>query len=136
MGKPVRNLTDKRLFMRFFSVNLLGAIADYLLALFLASILGLPYIAATTGGFLFGTFVNYCGHSRFTYGQWPPSFRGFVKFLLAVILSLAVRLVVVAGLDRMTTLPFWIMLLIAIGASFLMSYVISTLWVFKRSDMS
>lgn len=129
------NLKDKRLFLRFLSISVLGTIADYLLALLLASAFSVAYIPASTCGFILGSIVNYCGHSIFSYehtSRKTISVTGYVKYLLAVLSSLAVRLAAVAMLGYFTTLPFWFILLVAIGASFVTSYVISTLWVFRK----
>ncbi len=131
------DLKDKRLFVRFFSVNILGTIADYLLAVFLASLYALPFVFASTCGFILGSIVNYCGHTLFSYEHTSKetiSITGYGKYLLAVLLSLLVRLVVVALLGYFSVLPFWFILLSAIGASFVTSYVISTIWVFRKPD--
>ncbi|SLN75886.1 GtrA family protein [Ruegeria meonggei] len=128
-------LRDKRQFFRFFGVNILGMIADYLLAVLLASFFGTPYVLAVTCGFILGSFVNYCGHNIFSYehtSRETISALGFGKYLLAVLFSLIVRLIVVAALDYISLLPFWLILLAAIGVSFVVSYVISTLWVFRK----
>ncbi len=130
----MKGLKDKRQLVRFASVSVMGTIADYLLALLLAAV-GFSYIAASACGFFLGAVVNYCGHSIFSYehtSRKTISLIGFGKYFLAVLSSLAVRLAAVAGLDYATPLPFWLVLLIAIGASFVASYVISTLWVFRR----
>ena len=129
------DLRDKRQFFRFFGVNILGMVADYLLAVLLASVFGTPYVLAVTCGFILGSFVNYCGHNIFSYehtSRETISALGFGKYLLAVLFSLVVRLIVVAALDYISLLPFWLILLVAIGVSFVVSYVISTLWVFRK----
>ncbi len=130
----MKDLKDRRQFVRFAGVSVFGTVADYLLALLLASV-GASYIAASTFGFVLGSFVNYCGHSIFSYehaGRETISLKGFGKYFLAVMFSLVIRLAAVAGLEYATSLPFWLVLLIAIGASFVASYVISTLWVFRK----
>ena len=131
----MKDLKDTRLFFRFLSISVVGTIADYLLAVLLASVFSLGYVPASTCGFILGSIVNYCGHSIFSYehtGRETISVKGYVKYLLAVLSSLAVRLAAVAALDYATALPFWFILLVAIGASFVTSYVISTLWVFRK----
>jgi len=130
------NLKDKSLFFRFLSISVLGTVADYLLAVLLAQAFSAPYVLASTCGFILGSIVNYCGHNIFSYEHTDKStisVRGYGKYLLAVLSSLVVRLIVVAGLGYVTALPFWFILLVAIGASFVTSYVISTLWVFRKS---
>ncbi|WP_170507680.1 GtrA family protein [Ruegeria arenilitoris] len=129
------DLKDKGLFFRFLGISALGTIADYLLALLLAVLLLAPPVLASTCGFVLGSVINYCGHNIFSYehtSQSTISVRGYVKYFMAVISSLVVRLAVVAGLGYVTTLPFWFILLVAIGASFAVNYVISTLWVFRK----
>ena len=131
----ISNLKDKRLFFRFLSISVVGTIADYLLAVLLALVFSAPYVFAATCGFVLGSVVNYCGHNIFSYEHTDKStisLRGYGKYLLAVLSSLAVRLAVVAALGYVTALPFWLILLVAIGASFVASYVISTLWVFRK----
>ncbi|TMV07003.1 GtrA family protein [Ruegeria sediminis] len=129
------NLKDKRQFFRFLSINILGTVADFLLAVLLVAALSSPPVFAATFGFVVGSAVNYCGHNIFSYehtSRHTISVRGFAKYLLAVLFSLVVRLAVVAGLGFATDLPFWLILLVAIGASFVASYVISTIWVFRK----
>jgi len=129
------NLADRRLFARFATVSVVGMAADYLLAVFLASNFATPYVVASTVGFILGTIVNYCGHTIFSYEHTDKSslsVPGYGKYLLAVAASLLVRLAVVVGLQFATQWAFWFILICAIGASFIASYVISTLWVFKK----
>ncbi|NOD49758.1 MULTISPECIES: GtrA family protein [unclassified Ruegeria] len=133
----ISNLKDKRLFFRFLSISVVGTTADYLLAVLLALVFSAPYVLASTCGFILGSAVNYCGHNVFSYEHTDKStisFLGYGKYLLAVLSSLVSRLAVVAGLGYVTALPFWFILLVAIGASFITSYVISTLWVFRKPD--
>lgn len=130
------DLSNKYLILRFAGVSGIGTIADYLSALLLAGVFNVPYLAASTCGFVIGSIVNYCGHTIFSYehtDRQSISILGYAKYLLAVSASLVARLVVVAALELVTALPFWIILAAAIAASFVVSYVISTLWVFKKS---
>jgi putative flippase GtrA len=131
-----QSLKDPRQFIRFFFVNGFGTIFDYGAAVLLVAVFFVPELIASTIGFLLGTSVNYVGHTLFSYEHTDKSnlsLGGYAKYVGAVMLSLVVRLVVVA-LGGFTALPFWLVLLIAIGASFVASYVIATLWVFKKDD--
>lgn len=122
-------------FMRFFGISSIGTVADYLTALFLYSVLGLSGVAASTLGFLLGTVLNYLGHHHFTFATGDgeaATLIGFLKYLGAVLASLAVRLLVLIGLEGATSLPFWLILSVAFAASFMCSYVISLFWVFRR----
>jgi putative flippase GtrA len=137
MKEMKSDLSNKFLILRFAAVSVIGTIADYLSALFLASVYEIPYVAASTCGFVIGSIVNYCGHTIFSYEHTDKksiSILGYAKYLLAVSASLVARLAVVAALELVTELPFWIVLACAIGASFVVSYVISTLWIFKKTD--
>ena len=130
-------LTDMRLFLRFFFMNGLGTIVDFTVAVLLVAWVAVPDLAATAAGFIVGTLFNYVGHSLFSYahaGRKSLSVAGYLKYLTAVLASLGVRLAVVAGLDWTVDLPYWLVLLIAIGASFIASFVIATLWVFRKPD--
>ena len=131
----ISDLKDKRQLLRFLSISALGTAADYALALLLAGTLSTPYAIASTLGFILGSIINYVGHNIFSYehtDQSSISLRGYGKYFLAVLSSLALRLAVVEGLAYFTPLPFWFILLVAIGASFVANYVISTLWVFRK----
>ena len=131
----ISDLKDKGLFFRFLSISALGTSADYLLALLLTVALLTPPVLASACGFVLGSIINYCGHNIVSYDHTSRStipVRGYVKYFLAVVSSLAVRLAVVAGLGSVTTLPFWFILLVAIGVSFAANYAISTLWVFRK----
>ena len=128
-------LRDRGQAIRFTAVSVVGMLADYAAALVFANLLGLPYLVASTCGFVIGSIINYIGHNLVSYehtGAATISVLGWVKYFFAVILSLLVRLAAVALLEQLTALPFWIVLVIAIGASFVTSYVISTLWVFRK----
>lgn len=123
-------------FMRFFGVSSVGTVADYVTALALHAVVGLSGVVASTLGFLLGTALNYLGHHHITFSTGdgaPATLVGFLRYFAAVLASLAVRLIVLVGLERIASLPFWIALTIAFGASFLSSYFISLLWVFRRS---
>lgn len=130
-------LRDRRLFLRFFFVNGLGTIVDYAVAVLLVAAFAVAEIAAATAGFVIGTVFNYVGHTLFSYehtGRDSLSILGYLKYLAAVMLSLVVRLAVVAGLGAATALPFWFVLIVAIGASFVASFVVATLWVFRKPE--
>lgn len=122
-------------FLLFTAVSVIGTAADFLLALGLHNYVGLAAVAASAIGFSLGTCINYLGHHYITFasddGQ-AASMKGFGKYAAAVAASLVVRLAVVFGLDTLGVLPFWLVLIVAIGASFICSYLISLLWVFKK----
>lgn len=126
-------LSDMRQLVRFASVSVLGTVADYVLSVFLVHAFQFGYLIASTLGFSLGAFINYCGHNIFSYrhtSRKTISVRGFRRYFLAVIFSLVARLLVVYLLSLWTELPFWLIQLVAIGASFATSYIISTLWAF------
>ena len=128
-------LKDVRLFLRFFFVNGAGTIVDYAVAVLLVTMFLVADLIAATVGFIVGTVFNYVGHTLFSYehtSRETLSVRGYLKYLLAVMLSLVVRLAVVAALGAATPLPFWFVLIVAIGASFIASFVVATLWVFRK----
>lgn len=130
------SLTDIRQFFRFFGVSVVGVIADYTLALFLATLLFIDSLLATSLGYILGTVISYYGHSLFSYehtSKETVSLNGYVKYFFSTILSLLVRLTAVGLLEYFLDFPFWFVLLIAIGLSFVTSYVVSTLWVFKKA---
>jgi len=131
----VGGLTDVRQFFRFFGVSVVGVIADYTLALFLADQLSVGSLLATSLGYILGTVVSYLGHSIFSFehtGKETVSLDGYVKYFFSTILSLLVRLIAVGLLEYVLVFPFWFTLLLAIGLSFVTSYVVSTLWVFRK----
>ena len=130
-------LSDKFQFMRFFGVSTIGTAADYLSALALHGLFGVAGGIAATIGFLIGTTINYCGHTKFTFdnGQGSGlSVGGYFKYLVAVGASLLVRLAVLYAADILAIAPFWFNLAVAFAISFVCSYVISVLWVFKDAE--
>jgi len=130
-------LRDRGQFVRFTLVQGLGTVLDYAVAVALVGLLTAPQLAASTAGFLLGTVVNYCAHNIFSYAHTSRasiSLKGYGSYLLAVLFALAVRLAAVALLGAVTALPFWLILIAAIGASFVTSYVLATLWVFARKS--
>lgn len=132
----MRDMIRNSRLARFFGVSSVGTAVDYLSALALHGILGLPGVVASTGGFILGALLNYLGHHHITFSagkDGPATVFGFLRYLSAVAVSLLVRLIVLVGLARLTAFPFWIALTIAFAASFLCSYFISLFWVFRRS---
>ncbi|MGJ8585552.1 MAG: GtrA family protein [Marinosulfonomonas sp.] len=130
-------LSDAGTFSRFFSVSVVGMAVDVCMALLAKGFFGLPSIPASALGFLLGTVANYCGHSLFTYAtpeRRPITLLGYCKYMVAVSTSLVARLASVALLDFSTALPFWIVLLVSIALSFIVSYIISTIWVFNKNN--
>jgi len=128
-------LKDPRLFARYFGISVLGTIVDYTFALLLAGLFAVPLVGASTCGFILGSVVNYFGHTLFSYAHTDKrnlSILGYGRYFFAVLFSLFVRLAVVGILEYLSALPFWLVLLVSIGASFVVTYVISTLWVFRR----
>lgn len=123
-------------FLRFFGVQTIGTVADFLLALVLHSVFGMAGVAASTIGFFVGTVINYFGHHHITFATGdgaPATFTGFLKYLVAVSASLVVRIAVLLGFEQWTSAPFWFALSVAFVASFVCSYLFSLLWVFRRS---
>lgn len=129
------DLTNRGRFLRFFGVSTIGTAADYVTAVALHAFLGLSGVVASIIGFLLGTALNYLGHHHITFatgGDDPASVLGFLKYLGAVMLSLAVRLIVLVGVEMIDGVPFWFALGVAFTASFICSYLISLFWVFRR----
>ena len=131
----MKELVARNRFFRFFGISTIGTVIDYLSAIALYSLLGLSGVVASTLGCLLGTAVNYLGHHHITVAN-PDSgaatILGFLKYLGAVLASLAVRLAVLVILQGSTSLPFWLILSVAFAGSFLCSYAISLFWVFRR----
>ena len=121
--------------MRFFGVQSIGTVADFVVALLLRT-LGLGSVVAVTIGFFLGTCINYLGHHHITFATGdgaPPSFGAFAKYVVSVLASLGVRLLALVAVETGLGAPFWVALIVAFGASFAVSYLFSLYWVFRRS---
>lgn len=128
------NLRDKNQFLRFGVVQAVGMVVDIAVAVGLVSFLAFNGVIAAATGFLTGGAINYCGHNLFSYTHTDRAsitLRGYVHYMAAVSFSLLVRLVVVGLLDYLTAIPFWLVMIIGVGVSFMLTYVSATLWVFR-----
>lgn len=128
-------LRDGKQFKRFGVVQVGGTIVDYAVANALVYLLATGEVLAATIGFLIGSAINYIGHNVYSYEHTDRnsiSFLGYLRYMSAVGFALLARLAVVKLLAMFTGLPFWLILIAGIGVSFVVSYVLATVWVFRR----
>lgn len=122
---------------RFFLVALTGLGIDIAIAWALIAFTGAPDAIAAVAGFSVAAAMNYFAHQFWTFrnGERRASMRRFIGFAGAVVLTLAVRLVVLEMLG--TVLPGSgmaapIRLGLAAVASLVASFVLSRFFVFNR----
>jgi putative flippase GtrA len=120
-------------FARFFAVTLLGLLIDLAIAYALNTGFGVPLWLAAAIGFTLAAGVNYVIHQTWSFQNGPREFsaRRAALFGAAVLVTLAVRVAIVAVLDRL--LPDHLALPILIcgaGGSFCVNFALSKFVVF------
>lgn len=122
--------------MRFGVVSVAGVIVDIAVGWFLATELGMPLTLAAAIGFMVAAALNYVLHARWTFAGAATSLsvrRGGL-YLLSLGATLATRLGVVALLQQLMPdgqLKPLLVLVPAIGASFLVNFLLNKLLVFR-----
>lgn len=123
---------------RFLVVSVVGLAVDLGVALLLAKGFGLPLWLATVVGFLTAAAGNYLLHEVWTFrhGALRASLGRFARHLLALGLTLGVRLAAVVGLQALigADREALVILLPAVGLSFCTSFLLARTWVFSTGN--
>lgn len=124
---------------RFFLVALAGLVIDIAIAWTLVAFAGATDAIATVIGFATATIANYIAHQFWTFriGERRATALRLIGYVAVVIVTLAVRLLVLGLLGPI--LPgAGILAPVRFGAasavSFVLSFVLSRLFVFRRPD--
>ncbi|WP_086607037.1 GtrA family protein [Erythrobacter donghaensis] len=116
---------------RFFAVTVLGVILDLAIAFALHAGLGVPLWLAAAIGFTLAASANYVIHQTWSFRSGPLSARRAGMYALVALATLAVRVGIVALLDR--ALPgVWPLAILVAGAggSFVVNFALSKFVVF------
>jgi len=122
-------------FIRFFCVTVLGFVIDIAIALALAELAGLPLWLAASCGFVIAAVANYALHQTwsFQHGARNLSSARAAKYLGVAILTLGVRIALVAQLDGVLGSSYsLVILLLGAGGSFLVNFALSKFVVFAH----
>lgn len=116
-------------FARFFAVTVLGVILDLAIALALHTYAGAPLWLAAATGFALAAGANYVIHQTWSFRSGPLSLARAGLYALVALVTLAVRVGIVALLDRLIA-DAWPLAVLVCGAggSFLVNFVLSK-WV-------
>lgn len=115
--------------VRFFAVTVLGVILDLAIAFALHQWAGVPLWLAAAIGFTLAASANYVIHQTWSFRSGPLSLRRAGLYALVALVTLAVRVAIVAQADRL--LPdAWPLAILVCGAggSFVVNFVLSK-WV-------
>lgn len=119
--------------LRFFAVTVLGVVIDLAIAFALHTGLGVPLWLAAAIGFTLAASVNYVIHQTWSFQSGPRSLSARRAGLYAAVAlaTLAVRVAIVAQLDRTLAGAFPLAILVAgAGGSFFVNFVLSKFVVF------
>ncbi|KAA8606145.1 hypothetical protein AL036_15860 [Salipiger aestuarii] len=123
--------------LRFFSVSVLGVVADLAIAWTAAQLFGLPLWLGATIGFTAAAAGNYALHERWTFRRDAAglSRRRGLQYLAVSVATLLTRLAVVIALERTLGGAWPLAILIAgAGVSFLVNFFLSKFLVFAGPD--
>lgn len=116
-------------FVRFFAVTVLGVILDLAIAFALHRWAGVPLWLAAATGFAIAAGVNYVIHQVWSFRSGPLSLRRAGLYAGVALVTLAVRVGIVALLERAVPGAWPLAILVAgAGGSFCVNFVLSK-WV-------
>ena len=122
--------------LRFFTVTVLGVVLDLAVAFALNRWAGMPLWLAAVVGFTLAANVNYVIHQTWSFRDGPRNLslaRGGLYALVALA-TLAVRVAVVAQLERLSEGRWPLAILVAgAGASFCVNFILSKRIVFAAA---
>jgi len=117
--------------VRFFAVTVLGVILDLAIAYALHQWAGVPLWLAAAMGFGIAAGVNYVIHQTWSFRTGPLSARRAALYAGVALLTLAVRVAIVAALERALPGAWPLAILVAgAGGSFGVNFVLSKWIVF------
>lgn len=115
--------------LRFFAVTVLGVVIDLAIAFAFHTGLGVPLWIAAAIGFTLAASANYVIHQTWSFRSGPLSLRRAGLYALVALATLAVRVGIVAQLDRVLAGDYPLAILICgAGGSFVVNFVLSK-WV-------
>lgn len=115
--------------LRFFTVTVLGVVIDLAIAFALHTGLGVPLWIAAAIGFTLAASANYVIHQTWSFRSGPLSLKRAGAYALVALATLAVRVGIVALLDRVLAGDYPLAILICgAGGSFVVNFVLSK-WV-------
>mgnify|MGYP002779439808 FL=1 len=116
-------------FVRFFAVTVLGVILDLAIAFALHQWAGVPLWLAAATGFAIAAGANYVIHQTWSFRSGPPSLKRAGLYAGVALVTLAVRVGIVAALERALPGAWPLAILVAgAGGSFCVNFVLSK-WV-------
>lgn len=116
-------------FVRFFAVTVLGVILDLAIAFALHQWAGVPLWLAAATGFAIAAGANYVIHQVWSFRSGPLSLKRAGLYAGVALVTLAVRVGIVAALERALPGAWPLGILVAgAGGSFCVNFVLSK-WV-------
>lgn len=120
-------------FLRFFAVTVLGLFIDLGIAYALNTGLGVPLWLAAAIGFTLAAAINYVVHQSWSFQTAPRGFsaRRAAMYGVVALVTLVVRVAIVATLDRVLAGDFALLILLCgAGGSFFVNFALSKFVVF------
>ncbi len=121
-------------FMRFFAVTVLGVILDLAIAFGLHQWAGVPLWLAAAIGFTLAAGANYVIHQTWSFRSGPITLKRAGLYALVALVTLAVRVAIVAALERAVAGAWPLAILICgAGGSFVVNFLLSKFVVFAAA---
>lgn len=121
-------------FLRFFAVTVLGVVLDLAIAFALHQWAAVPLWLAAAIGFAVAAGANYVIHQTWSFRSGPPSLRRAGLYALVALITLAVRVAIVAVLE-LAVAGAWPLAILIFGAggSFIVNFLLSKFVVFAAA---
>lgn len=121
-------------FLRFFAVTVLGVVLDLAIAFALHTGAGVPLWLAAAIGFAVAAGANYVIHQTWSFRNGALSLRRAGLYALVALVTLAVRVAIVAALERGVAGAWPLAVLVCgAGGSFIVNFLLSRFVVFAAA---
>jgi len=119
--------------LKYGSLTFGGLAIDIATSILLVYFVHFPIIVAGAFGLLMGAAANYFIHLKITFKDrlLATSWKGYFKYLQTCMIGAAFRLFTLGILSLFTNFSSFLSIIIAIGLSFIVNYLLSKYYVFK-----
>lgn len=133
---PYLKKIDKVEVLKYAALNSVGLLIDIIVSMSLVYLFHLSLVIAGFFGLLTVSVTNYFFHLKVTFRSLnlKPSWKGQFKYMQSCAAGAIARLLTLGFFSLFPLFPEYISILIAIGVSFIVNYLLSKHYVFIKSS--
>lgn len=125
-------MRDLRKIITFGFVGVAASVLHFVVAVVAMRVLGAPILLANLLGFILAFSLSYVGHYKWTFRSSANHKVSVPKFAVTAVMGYVINNIVLIILISATGLELSLFILIAIGVSAAVVYLISNRWVFGK----